>query len=94
MFLNTMQDNFPEDMGVIWTKPHGGLFTWATVPERINTLALFYEAIKFKVAFVPGEVFYGESPAKNHMKINFSAPSKSQLAEAVKRLSDCLKNQL
>jgi 2-aminoadipate transaminase len=90
IFLNTMQEFFPKDMGVTWTKPEGGLFVWATVPEGIDTLELFYEAIKFKVAFVPGEVFYGEKPAKNHMRINFSYPSKNQLAEAVKRLSDCL----
>jgi 2-aminoadipate transaminase len=94
IFLNTMQENFPEDMGVSWTKPDGGLFTWATVPEKIDTLALFHDAVKFKVAFVPGEVFYGENPAKNHMRINFSYPSKNQLTEAVKRLSDCIKNQL
>ena len=91
LFLNTMQENFSEDMGVTWTKPEGGLFTWATVPQEIDTLELFYEAIKFKVAFVPGEVCYGENPAKNHMRINFSYPSKNQLREAVSRLSNCIK---
>ncbi len=94
VFLDTMQEFFPKDMGVTWTKPEGGLFLWATVPERIDTLELFYEAIKFKVAFVPGEVFYGENPARNHMRINFSYPEKNQLAEAVKRLSDCLKKHV
>jgi 2-aminoadipate transaminase len=94
VFLNTMQEYFPEDMGVSWTQPEGGLFLWATVPEEIDTLELFHEAIKFKVAFVPGEVFYGENPAKNHMRLNFSYPSKNQLAIAAKRLSDCIKNQL
>jgi 2-aminoadipate transaminase len=94
VFLNTMQEFFPKEMGVTWTQPEGGLFLWATVPEGIDTLKLFYEAIKFKVAFVPGEVFYGENPAKNHMRLNFSYPSKNQLAEAVKRLSDCLKKHV
>ena len=94
LFLNTMREYFPEEMGVSWTKPEGGLFTWATVPEGIDTLELFYEAIKFKVAFVPGEVFYGENPANNHMRINFSYPSKEQLAEAIRRLADCIKKQL
>jgi 2-aminoadipate transaminase len=94
LFLNTMQEHFPEEMGVSWTQPEGGIFVWATVPDRIDTLELFYEAVKFKVAFVPGEVFYGENPAKNHMRINFSYPSKDQLGEAVKRLSDCLKKNL
>jgi 2-aminoadipate transaminase len=94
VFLNTMQQYFPKEMGIRWTKPEGGLFLWATVPQQIDTLELFHEAIKFKVAFVPGEVFYGENPAKNHMRINFSYPSKDQLALAVKRLSECLKKQL
>jgi 2-aminoadipate transaminase len=94
LFLDTMQEYFPAEMGVRWTRPEGGLFLWATAPEKINTLDLFYEAIKFKVAFVPGEVFYGENPASNHMRINFSYPSKEQLTEAIRRLSDCIKKQL
>jgi len=94
VFLNTMDECFPEEMGVTWTKPEGGLFLWMTVPEHIDTKELFYKAIKFKVAFVPGEVFYGENPSKNHMRINFSYASEEQLAEAVRRLSKCIKNQL
>jgi len=94
VFLNTMDEFFPEETGVTWTKPEGGLFLWVTVPEHIDTKELFYEAIKFKVAFVPGEVFYGENPSKNHMRINFSYASEEQLAEAVKRLSACIKDQV
>jgi len=94
VFLNTMQQYFPKELGVSWTQPQGGLFLWATVPQPIDTLELFHEAIKFKVAFVPGEVFYGENPAQNHMRINFSYPSKDQLAIAVRRLSDCLRIHL
>ena len=94
VFLDTMEETFPPDMGVTWTKPEGGLFLWVTVPEHIDTMDLFHEALKYKVAFVPGEACYGESPEKNHMRINFSFASKEQLAEAVKRLSGCIKSQL
>ena len=94
VFLQTMEKYFPAEMGVTWTKPEGGLFLWVTVPKHIDTYELFYEAMKFKVAFVPGSTFYGENPAKNHMRINFSFASKEQLAEAVKRLSKCIKSKL
>ncbi|MCF7793229.1 MAG: PLP-dependent aminotransferase family protein [Candidatus Cloacimonetes bacterium] len=94
VFLQTMEEHFPPEMGVTWTKPEGGLFLWVTVPQHIDTNELFMEAIKFKVAFVPGDVFYGENPSTNHMRINFSFASKKQLAEAVKRLSKCIKAQL
>jgi len=94
VFLKTMKEYFPSKMGVKWTKPEGGLFLWVTVPKHIDTNELFMEAIKYKVAFVPGEVFYGENPAKNTMRINYSFASKEQLAEAVKRLAKCIKSKL
>jgi 2-aminoadipate transaminase len=61
IFLDTMRENFPPEMGVTWTNPEGGLFLWVTVPERIDTDELFFDAIEHKVAFVPGEQFYGEA---------------------------------
>jgi len=94
VFLSALEDYFPQETGVTWTKPHGGLFLWITLPQTMDTAELFYEAVKYNVAFVPGEVFYGENPEKNHMRVNFSYPSKDQLVEAVKRLSDCIRNRL
>jgi 2-aminoadipate transaminase len=94
VFLGAMSRNFPDELGVTWTKPEGGLFLWVTLPEKIDTLKLFHQAIKYKVAFVPGNVFYGENPANNHMRVNFSYASKAQLTEAVKRLAACVKSHL
>jgi len=94
-FLEAMEENFPEDMGVEWTKPEGGLFLWITMPEKVNTLELFYEAAKEKVAFVPGEVCYPKGHVKhNTMRINFSYPTKDEIAEGVKRLSFVVKKYL
>ncbi len=94
IFLQSMDKYFPKDIGAKWTVPEGGLFLWVSLPESIDTMKLFYEAIKYKVAFVPGEVFYGENPSKNHLRINYSFASKEQLVEAVKRLSNCVKDHL
>jgi 2-aminoadipate transaminase len=94
-FLDAMEDNFPADMGVKWTKPEGGLFLWITVPEAINTLDLFYMAIEEKIAFVPGEVFYPEGLRRyNTMRINFSYPTKEQILEGVKRLKTVILNYM
>lgn len=91
-FLEAMEENFSDDMGVKWTKPEGGLFLWITVPVDINTLELFHLAIKEKVAFVPGEVFYPEGFRRyNTMRINFSYPTKEQIVEGVRRLSKVIK---
>ncbi|MDP8204237.1 MAG: PLP-dependent aminotransferase family protein [Candidatus Tenebribacter mawsonii] len=94
VFLQSMKEYFPPQWGVKWTKPEGGLFLWVSLPSKIDTMKLFYEAIKYKVAFVPGEVFFGENPSTNHMRINFSFASKEQIKEAVKRLAECVKSQI
>ncbi len=92
--LRALEANFPPDSGVTWTKPEGGLFIWVSLPERINTEELLYEAVKFKVAFVPGSAFYGDNPETNHMRLNFSYPSAEQLTTGIERLAQCIKNKL
>jgi 2-aminoadipate transaminase len=87
LFLDTMAAHFPNGDGFSWTEPEGGLFLWVTVPDSMDTLKLLHQAIKFKVAFVPGNAFYAENHENNHMRINFSYPSKEQLVEAVMRLA-------
>jgi len=94
VFLDTMAKHFPPETGVSWTRPEGGLFLWVSLPPHIDTDELFFEAIEHKVAFVPGEQFYGENPEHNHMRINFSFVSKEQLAVAVERLAECIKKRL
>ena len=92
-FLGAMDENFPASLGVHWTKPEGGLFLWVTVPEGIDTFDLLNRAIEEKVAFVPGRVFYPEGSLRhNHMRINFSYPTKDQIREGVKRLAAAVKN--
>lgn len=91
-FLETMEENFPPDMGVKWTRPEGGLFLWITVPEEINTTELFYMGLEEKVAFVPGEVCYPKGYLKhNTMRINFSYPTKEEIKQGVKRLKTIIK---
>ena len=90
IFLKAMADCFPPERGVTWTQPEGGMFLWVSMPPQVDTRQLFHSALKFKVAFVPGEACYGERTERHHMRVNFSYPSRAQLRDAVKRLSDCL----
>jgi 2-aminoadipate transaminase len=94
LFLETMANHFPADSGVHWTVPEGGLFLWVTVPEHIDTDELFFDAIEHKVAFVPGALFYGERPERNHMRINFSYVSLDELPVAVERLAAAVAKRL
>ena len=58
---DAMAEFFPAE--VSFTKPQGGMFLWATLPEGLNTMDLFPKALERNVAFVPGEPFYAQPGA-------------------------------
>jgi 2-aminoadipate transaminase len=66
------------------------LFLWVTLPPEINTEALLQEAVKEKVAFVPGHAFYAggrECGLCNTMRLNFSNADPAMLEEGIRRLA-------
>jgi 2-aminoadipate transaminase len=90
VMLAALAQHFPE--GCSWTHPEGGLFLWARVPEWIDTAELLKEAIKFRVAYVPGFAFYTEpGRGRNTMRLNFSNAQPAQIEEGIRRLGDLLK---
>ena len=72
--------------GVRWTRPGGGLFLWATLPEGFDTLKLLDEAVAEKVAFVPGSAFYPCGGGERTMRLNFSYAAPDVIEEGIKRL--------
>lgn len=73
--------------GSTWTRPEGGLFTWVTLPEGIDTRALLAEALAERVAFVPGSAFYADSQGHNCLRLNFSHVEAARIIEGVQRLA-------
>lgn len=90
--LSAMEKYFPK--GVQWTKPEGGMFIWVKVPEYIDTDELLKEAIKEKVAYVPGSGFYPHREDKNHFRLNFSLPTPKQIELGIQRLGNLLKKKI
>jgi 2-aminoadipate transaminase len=92
--LDSMQQDFPPE--VTWTRPQGGLFLWATLPDGVIAQDLFQTAIEQKVAFVPGDAFYsnGDPQGSRHMRLNFSKPTVDQIQEGIRRLSVAIKDHL
>jgi 2-aminoadipate transaminase len=92
VMLAALEQHMPP--GVSWTRPDGGLFLFLTLPEYIDTEKLFMEAVREKVAFVPGNVFFCDGCGRNTMRLNFSFPSKEMNAEGVRRLAKAIEKNL
>lgn len=71
---------------VRWTEPEGGMFLWLTLPERVSAGALFPEALRDGVAFIPGEAFSVEGRFDNALRLCFATNPPERIREGVARL--------
>jgi len=91
--LDALVELWPE--GCSWTYPEGGLFLWARTPESIDTKEFLKEALKKKVAYVPGISFYpNQDGGHNAMRLNFSFCPPELIVEGIRRLGVALKKKL
>lgn len=72
--------------GSWWNAPDGGMFVWASVPERIDTAAMLPWALQHDVAFVPGAPFFPSAPATNTMRLSFTTYGPHLIDEGLARL--------
>ncbi|MDE7205863.1 MAG: PLP-dependent aminotransferase family protein [Lachnospiraceae bacterium] len=90
--MDAMEQYFPP--AVTYTKPHGGMFLWVTLPEGVSAMSLFPKALEKKVAFVPGDPFYIGIENANTMRLNYTNADCETIAEGIHRLGDLLKEIL
>ena len=79
LMLDEIDKNFSKKITV--TKPEGGLFIWATLPEGSDMMGFCNTAVqKYKVAVVPGTAFLiHETDKTSSFRLNFSTPTDEQL---------------
>lgn len=90
--LEALDKYFPVE--VTWTKPQGGFFVFATLPEYIDTGEMFKEAIEENVAYVPGGPFFADGKGQNTMRLSFCFPSLEDIDEGIKRLGKIIKKRI
>lgn len=87
--LEAMTESFPKD--VKFTRPQGGMFIWATLPEGQIALDVFEKAKEEKVAFVPGDPFYTDGHRANTMRLNYTNSSEDKIIKGIDILGRILR---
>jgi len=77
-----------------WTKPEGGLFVWVTLPQEIDSMAMFHEALEKRVIYIPGEAFAVNGGYANSMRLNFSNVTPAAIEEGIARLAGVIRSAL
>jgi 2-aminoadipate transaminase len=92
IMLAALQAHLPPE--ATFTRPEGGMFIWATLPERLSALDLFEHAVREKVAFVPGTPFFVDGGGTHNMRLNFSNADEGRIEEGIARLGRIVKEML
>lgn len=95
--LAAADEFFSEIPGVSWVRPHGGLYVWMSLPERVPTgfrSDLFRTAVAEGVMYVPGELSYAgpkESVPKHQMRLSYGVQSPEGIREGMRRLANAVR---
>ena len=87
--IGTMEKEFPDT--VSFTRPRGGMFVWATLPEGVKSNEVFLKAVEQKVAFVPGDGFFPNGGDDRHIRLSYGTPTEENIVEGIKRLGKVLR---
>ncbi|MFI6500049.1 PLP-dependent aminotransferase family protein [Nonomuraea typhae] len=90
--LDALGDLMPN--GVTWTRPAGGFFVWATLPEGLDSKAILPRAVAERVAFVPGTGFFSDGSGSRQMRLSYCYPQPDRIREGVRRLAGVIEGEL
>ena len=93
LMLRSLDENMPKE--VTFTRPEGGLFLWATLPDGVNEKEFVKKAIERKVAVVPGETFNCDTTASSQsFRLNYSTPSDEEIVAGCRALGETAREML
>ncbi|MFF0364447.1 PLP-dependent aminotransferase family protein [Streptomyces sp. NA02536] len=88
--LAGLPDALPD--GSAWTRPDGGMFLWARLPDGHDTTALLPEVVRHDVAYVPGAPFYAGDPDRATLRLCFVTQTPDEITEGLRRLGNALRS--
>ena len=92
VMIEAIDRTFPRSITL--THPQGGMFLWGRLPAAQSAMALFEEAVKERVVFVPGDAFYSKEGCQNTFRLNFSCVDPEEIKKGVERMARAIERTL
>ncbi len=70
-----------------WTPADGGLFTFVTMNDGVDTATRINDAVANGVAYIPGGPFFVDGSGANTMRLTFAKESDERIREGIARLA-------
>lgn len=85
-FAEAITRNFPEQTKV--SRPTGGYVLWVVMPEGVDSIELYQEALKHGIGITPGAVFSASGRYRNCIRINCGMPWTREVELGIERLGE------
>jgi 2-aminoadipate transaminase len=75
-----------------WTRPHGGFFSWLTLPDGCDAVDLAPRAVERGVGIVPGTLFFSDGRGAENLRLSFSLVDEASIDEGIERLASLVRS--
>ena len=89
--INAVNRWFPEETKI--SSPAGGFLSWVKLPEEIDGLRLYHDAVSAGIAITPGEICSPTAQYKNFIRLNYAVVPPDETDLLMKRLAGLLTRQ-
>ena len=86
LMLAALEKHMPD--GVTWTRPDGGFFIWATLPDGLDTGAMLPQARELGVEYLPGTICYFDDEGRAQIRLSFSYARDEQIEPGIEILAN------
>ena len=73
--------------GSVFTRPRGGIFVWAQLPDGWSATALLEQAIEHGIFFMPGSVFFADVADDVSLRLSVSNHTPDSISEGMSRVA-------
>jgi len=70
-----------------WTSADGGLFTFVTLRDDVDTATRVEQSVKNGVVYVPGAPFFVDGSGRNTMRLTFAKEPDGRIRDGIQRLA-------
>lgn len=90
-FVEALERYFPQ--GTHLTVPKGGYFLWVKLPDGINALTLYRQALKFGISIAPGPIFSAQQRFQGYIRLNYGHVWNDKVENALVTLGELIQSQ-
>ena len=90
--IRAIGEYFPEGTRV--TRPAGGYVVWIELPEAVDSMRLYREALAERISLIPGPVFSASQRYRNCVRVSCAVPWSPGIEAAIRRVGELAAEQV